>query len=120
MKQDTTRKISSSHHLRLATEIYQLQNQQDDLLSLLQNPKVGIDSPVGMGDGEFIRCEMKLLKETKQYDRLLEQCHNRLQQLITAKESNEAANIIDPLSGADDWFVWECLLLSSRQSSKAE
>jgi len=106
--------------LRLATEIYQSQNQQDDLLSLLQSPKVGIESTVGMGDGEFIRCEMKLLKNTKQYSQLFEQCYNKLQRLITAKEAKEKTSAIDLLSGADDWFIWECLLLSSRAGGKAE
>jgi hypothetical protein len=118
--QESTRKITSSHHLRLATHIYRQQNELDDLLSLLQNPRVGLDSSVGMGDGEFIRCEIDLLKEKGLYDQLFDLCHLKLKTLVAAKQSAKDPALIQSLSGTDDWFIWNALLDSCWNPSKSE
>jgi hypothetical protein len=118
--QESTRKITSSHHLRLATHIYRQQNELDDLLSLLQNPRVGLDSSVGMSDGEFIRCEIDLLKEKELYDQLFDLCHLKLKTLVAAKQSAKDTALIQSLSGTDDWFIWNALLDSCWNSSKSE
>jgi hypothetical protein len=89
-------------------------------LLLLQDPKVGIESAVGMGDGEFIRCEIEVLTDKKQYDKISELCHSKLDRLITAKESKEDATVIETLAGVDDWFIWNALLQSSRELTKPE
>jgi hypothetical protein len=104
----------------LATHIYSQQNEPEELLSLLQNPKVGLDSSVGMGDGEFIRCEIELLKEKELYDQLFEHCHLKLSNLIAAKESEKDSALVQSLSGADDWFIWNALLDAGWNSSNSE
>jgi hypothetical protein len=87
---------------------------------LLRDPKVGIDSAIGMGDGEFKRCEIEILTEKKQYERVFELCLSKLDRLITAKESKEDATVIEALLEADDWFTWNALLESGQEIPKPE
>lgn len=81
---------------------------------------MGIKSSVGMNDGEFVRCEVELLQQKGLHDQVVESCHSKLGDLILAREKHESDTIIDSLSGADDWFVWNSLLESSQQRSKPE
>jgi hypothetical protein len=73
-----------------------------------------------MGDGEFIRCEMEILKEKKQFDQLFNLCYAKLDRLILAKKAKEHISVIDSLSGADDWFMWDALLVSAKGSTTPE
>jgi hypothetical protein len=114
------KKISSSHHLRLATQIYTQQNYQDDLISLLQDPKVGISSSVGMGDGEFTRCEIELLKEKENFVKVFQLCYSSLEKLILAKENKAETTLLETLSGADDWFIWNSMLESIKTNPTTE
>jgi N-terminal acetyltransferase B complex non-catalytic subunit len=116
---ETGKKITSSHQLRLAVQIYKKQQQYDDLLTILRDPQVGISS-IGMKDGEFVFAEIELLLEKKSFDEVFGLCQPMLDTLITARENKEDATTIDTASGADDWFVWKSLLDSALQSSQPE
>jgi hypothetical protein len=111
-KQNSVKKITTSHHLRLITQIFSQQGKKEELLTLFENPKIGIDSAVGLGDIEFTRLEIQLLQEnlTKNADRIFNQTFSPLEKLLDAKSKEDNVTQIEALSGADDWYVWESLI----------
>jgi hypothetical protein len=119
-EQITARKISSTHDLRLITQIYQQQGYKNELLSILQDGTIGVTSSVGKNDVEFIRREIELLLSEKKFKELHDTCYSRLNELRRTKADAAKAESIDLLSWADDWFVWTALLKSDEQLKNTE
>jgi hypothetical protein len=117
--QDSARRITTSHHLRLVSQIYRQQDKKDELLALFENPEIGIRSTVGKNDAEFTRLELKVLKEDlrKNADRIIKLTYPLLAKLVDAKSENDSSQI-EALSGADDWFTWSALIEASSGNSK--
>jgi hypothetical protein len=107
-----TRKISSTHDLRLITQIYQQQGYNNELLSILEDDAIGVTSSVGKNDVEFIRREIELLLSEKKFKELHDFCYSRLDELRKTKADAAKSESVDLLSWADDWFLWTALLKS--------
>jgi hypothetical protein len=103
--------VLDSHHLRLLSQIYIQQDEKKELLFIFEDPKIGIDSSVGKGDGEFTRLRIQILKEKpgENADGIFKQTFKQLEALINATEKKNSS-AVEKLAGANDWFVWDALI----------
>jgi N-terminal acetyltransferase B complex non-catalytic subunit len=121
-KKDVPRKISSAKELRLVTQIYHQQNYNDELLSILNSPEIGIDSDVGKNDVEFIRAKVEILLKQDKWDDLTALCFSNLEKLCSHREEHPSALEATPgnIAWADDWYIWRALVNASTHISKSE
>jgi hypothetical protein len=121
-KKDAPRKITSAKELRLVAQIYRQQDYDEDLLIILDNPDIGIESDVGKNDVEFIRVKIEILTKLKRWEDLKSLCFNTLDKLCSYRE--DATKRIEETPGniawADDWHVWDSMIKASSHLSSSE
>jgi N-terminal acetyltransferase B complex non-catalytic subunit len=121
-KKDAPRKILSAKELRLVTQIYHQQNYDNELLTILDSPEIGIDSEVGKNDVEFIRAKIEALLKLEKWEDLTTMCFSNLEKLCSHREEHPSTIEATPgnIAWADDWFVWRTLVNASTHTSKSE
>lgn len=121
-QKDVPRKISSAKELRLVTQIYRQQKYDDELLTVLNSPEIGIDSEVGKNDVEFIRAKIEVLLKQDKWNDLSTLCFSKLEKLCSHREEHASALEATPgnIAWADDWFIWRTLVMASKHTSKSE
>ena len=92
-------------------DIYQRQGKTEDLLSILDNPNIGINSDVAKRDNHFIQVKLKLLEQQEDWRSIYDFCFSSLESLQNAKESSTEATPLD-LIWADDQRIWILLAKS--------
>lgn len=92
-------------------QIYRKQGRFTELLSVLENPHVGIESEVAKNDFEFIRIKLETLRQEEKWTELWHYCIGLLRKAYQAL-GNEVSNGITPpfVSWASDWALWKALL----------
>ena len=101
----------SGNELRLVVDIYRKQGQIDDLLSILDNPLIGINSEIAKRDNHFIQVKLKLLEQREDWQSIYDFCFSCLEALQNAKESSTETTPLD-LIWADDRMIWILLAKS--------
>lgn len=113
-KKETPRTVASASELRLVAEIYRKQGFDAELLDILNNDDIGIESSVGKNDVEFIRVKIDILKKLERWDELASLCTSSLDKLCQQQEQTTSAaeDIPTSLAWADDWYIWENAIVS--------
>ena len=116
-KKEVPRKISSTKELRLIAQIYRQQEHDDELLAILDDPDIGIESAVGKNDVEFIRVKMGILSKQLRWKELKLFCLSNLDSLCRYREEPKSTMEETPgnVAWADDWHVWETMIKASSE-----
>ena len=110
-EQESPRKITSGNELRLVVEIYRKHDQFENLLSILDNPVIGINSDIAKRDNHFIQVKLKLLEQREDWRSIYDFCFSSLEALQNAKEGPIEEVPLD-LIWADDRMIWILLAKS--------
>lgn len=121
-KKDTPRIVTSASELRLIAEIYRKQGFDEQLLGILNSDEIGIESSVGKNDIEFIRVKIDILKKLERWGELASLCTSSLDKLCQQQEQTTAAaeDIPTSLAWADDWYIWENMIVSKSKLGQAD
>ena len=92
-------------------DIYRKQGQVDDLLSILDNPVIGINSDIAKRENYFIQVKLKLLEQRQDWRSIYDFCFSSLEALQNAKETLTESTPLD-LIWADDRMIWILLAKS--------
>lgn len=92
-------------------DIYRKQGHIEDLLSILDNPVIGINSDIAKRDNHFIQVKLKLLEQLEDWRSIYDFCFSSLEALQNAKECPTEAIPLD-LIWADDRMIWTLLAKS--------
>lgn len=90
-RKDTPRTIHSSQALELLQQVYRSQSKFEELLEVLNNPVIGIDSELIKGDAAWRRLKWDALQGSGNCEALYDSCFSLLNALLEA---------IDPATGA--------------------
>jgi hypothetical protein len=110
---DAPRKIKSAKELRLLTQIYRSQGHLNELLTVLDDPDIGISSGVGLNDFEFVRAKIQTLKDSNKWAELHAYCLGALKGVgITKAEPDSPLTV---RSWASDSLIWDGLVESANK-----
>ena len=97
-------------------DIYQKQAHFDELLSILDNPTIGINSDIAKRDNHFIQVKLKLLEQREDWQSIYDFCFSSLEALQNAKGSTESTPL--ELIWADDRMIWTLLAKAASKIGK--
>jgi hypothetical protein len=118
-KKASIRKLTSSTDLRLLYQVYSRQGLLEDLLEILDDPDIGINSVVGKNDVEFVLIKMNILSELHRWPELRQFCLGGLGQLCQHYEAARMVTVDQPseLAWAVAWQPWKTALNATIEDS---
>ncbi|KAF2405319.1 hypothetical protein EJ06DRAFT_525845 [Trichodelitschia bisporula] len=115
-KKDTPRRIQNEQHLRLLTAIYMKQGLYEELVDVLVDPDIGIESPVGKNDVEFIRLKLQALGRQGKWRDLYDLLLSAHKSYLVAQSTNRATKTgVQSLNEwIDSFSMWDILLTATQ------
>lgn len=108
-KKDTSKKILSIKELRLLILVYEDQERYDELLKVLDNPMIGIDSDLAKEDTSLKQRRLELLEMTCQRKATYDLCYSSLNALLDAM-GDPTSEVPSDLVWVDDLDTWTFLI----------
>ena len=111
--------LSTARDLALLVYVYQKQGHREELLSILDNERIGINSRIGFGDSQFVQAKISILEERQMWPELQAFCQSLLQDVISSYEKTCADGSIStlPREPKDDWSVFAAFIHALQYSN---
>lgn len=107
--------------LLLLLKVYRLHGKAKEALDILDDDRIGINSPIGNKAWELVRHKIDLLEESGQYEKQWRFCHALLDDARPDEEQEEPRpKYLNFGRIGDDWKVWTGLIEAAIQIDTEE
>jgi hypothetical protein len=98
--------LASTEDVALLVYIYQKHGHLKELLKILDSDQIGVNSKLGLTDGQFINAKIEVLTRENMLLELRTFCESLLQDVADYTEKNRVNDPAVKETSADNWTVF--------------
>jgi len=98
--------LASAEDLALLVYVYQKHGHLKELLKILDSDQIGVNSKLGLTDGQFINAKIEVLTRENMFLELRIFCESLLQDVTDYTEKNRVNDPAVKETSADNWTVF--------------
>lgn len=112
-----SRVIQNTEELILLLKIFRSQNKNEEALTVINNPRIGLGSPIGGNSWELVRQKLELYEICGRWDEEWQFCQQLLENSHPRNTQELKAPYHQLKAYGDDWKVWIGLVTAAFNTS---